>query len=98
MTTEIVGSLPVKHNVDPNGSLGIDVPLMLPPAKMAPNLTVSYHSAANNASVIGVGWTIKGASYIERVPATIAQDQLRGSFEHTLTLRSESNGHFTRIC
>ncbi|KAG9220198.1 hypothetical protein CCMSSC00406_0007107 [Pleurotus cornucopiae] len=82
MTTEIVGSLPVKHNVDPNGSLGIDVPLMLPPAKMAPNLTVSYHSAANNASVIGVGWTIKGASYIERVPATIAQDQLRGSVNY----------------
>ena len=77
---EIVGALPVKHDVDPNGSLTIDVQVMLPPAKMAPNLTVSYHSAANNASVIGVGWALKGASVIERVAATIAQDQIRGSF------------------
>ncbi|KAJ8520818.1 hypothetical protein ONZ45_g2429 [Pleurotus djamor] len=79
---EIVGTLAAQHSVDPNGSLSIDVALTLPPAKMAPNLSISYHSAANNASAIGMGWTIKGASYIERVPATMAQDKIRGSVNY----------------
>lgn len=84
--TGIVGSLSVKHNVDPNGSLSIDVPLLLPSAKMAPNITISYHSAATNASAIGVGWVIKGASFIQRVPATLAQDKIRGAYTPPLSL------------
>ncbi|KAF4593628.1 hypothetical protein EYR40_008416 [Pleurotus pulmonarius] len=89
---EIVGALPVKHDVDPNGSLTIDVQLMLPPAKMAPNLTVSYHSAATNASVIGVGWVLKGVSCIERVAATVAQDQIRGSVNYDQNDRFSLDG------
>ncbi|KAF9492312.1 hypothetical protein BDN71DRAFT_1509556 [Pleurotus eryngii] len=45
---------------------------------MAPDLSLSYHSAANSASAIGMGWVLKGVSYVERVQATIAQDGYRG--------------------
>ena len=83
MATTIVGTLPVNHFVDPNGSLSVDVPLQIPPSKMAPKVSLSYHSAANTVSAIGMGWVLKGASLIERVPATKAQDGFRGMF-HTL--------------
>ncbi|KAL6297836.1 hypothetical protein BKA93DRAFT_831210 [Sparassis latifolia] len=78
MANSIVGTLPIKHTVDPNGSLFLDVPLQLPSAKVSPKISLSYHSAATNISAIGKGWVIKGASVIERVPATVAQDGFRG--------------------
>ncbi|KAJ8517614.1 hypothetical protein ONZ45_g5227 [Pleurotus djamor] len=89
---DIVGTLSAQHSVDPNGSLTIDVTLTLPPAKMAPSLTISYHSAANNASAIGMGWTIKGVSYIERVAATVAQDNIRGSVNYNSNDRFALDG------
>ncbi|KAJ8463056.1 hypothetical protein ONZ45_g17719 [Pleurotus djamor] len=89
---DIVGTLTAKHSVDPNGSFSIDVPLSLPPAKMAPRLSISYHSAANNASAIGMGWAIKGASYIERVPATLSQDNIRGSVNYDANDRFALDG------
>ncbi|KAF9027293.1 hypothetical protein BDZ89DRAFT_1258726 [Hymenopellis radicata] len=78
MASTIVGTLPVSHSVDSNGSLAIDIPLQVPPAKMAPKLSLSYHSAAITASTVGMGWALRGASMIERVAATKAQDGYRG--------------------
>ena len=80
MTGTIVGALTVKHAVDQNGSLSIDVPLQLPQAKFMPEISLSYHSAVKSPSPVGIGWVLKGASIIERVPATIAQDDFRGKF------------------
>lgn len=78
MSNEIVGTLKIDHGVDPSGSLICTVPVRVPSAKMAPDLSLSYHSAANSASAIGMGWVLKGVSYVERVQATIAQDGYRG--------------------
>lgn len=78
MDRVIVGTLPIQPFVDPNGSLSLDVPVQLPPAKLTPNLTFSYHSAAGDTNVVGQGWVIKGGAQIERVPATLAQDGFRG--------------------
>ncbi len=78
MASSIVGTLPVSHSVDSNGSLLIDIPLQVPPAKMAPKLSLSYHSAATTASTVGMGWALRGVSMIERVGATKAQDGYRG--------------------
>lgn len=78
MPNTIVGTLPVEHLVDANGSLTIDVPIKVPPSKFAPTISLTYHSAARNVSSLGIGWTMKGVSLIERVPATIFQDGIRG--------------------
>jgi hypothetical protein len=74
----IVGTLPIKHFVDPNGSLSIDVPIQLPPARLSPHLSFAYHSAAGDTGIAGIGWVVKGIALIERAPATLAQDGLRG--------------------
>lgn len=86
MAPEIVGTLPVNHFVDQNGSLSINVPLQVPHAKLMPQLSLAYHSAANSSSTVGFGWVIKGASFIERVPSTIDQDGRRGRFLFTTPL------------
>ncbi|KAL4258255.1 Insecticide toxin TcdB middle/N-terminal domain-containing protein [Pleurotus pulmonarius] len=78
MSKEIVGTSKVDHGVDPSGSFICTIPVRVPSAKMAPDISLAYHSAANSASAIGMGWAIKGVSYVERVPATIAQDDYRG--------------------
>ncbi len=79
MSKEIVGTLKIDHGVDPSGSLICTIPVRVPSAKMAPDISLAYHSAANSASAIGMGWAIKGVSYVERVQATIAQDGYRGA-------------------
>ncbi|KAF4597731.1 hypothetical protein EYR40_008196 [Pleurotus pulmonarius] len=78
MSNEIVGTPKIDHGVDQNGSLTCSMPIQVSPAKMAPEITLSYHSASNSASAIGMGWAITGVSSIERSPATIAQDGFRG--------------------
>ncbi|KAF9019803.1 hypothetical protein BDZ89DRAFT_1116604 [Hymenopellis radicata] len=78
MPPTIVGTLPAAQSVDANGSLSIDIPLQVPPAKMAPKLSLAYHSASTGASTVGLAWVLRGASMIERVEATKAQDGFRG--------------------
>lgn len=82
MTDSIVGTLAANHSVDPNGSLSMDIPIQLPPSKMAPKISLSYHSAATSVSSAGIGWVLKGASVIERVHATKAQDDFRGTLSY----------------
>lgn len=76
--SEIVGTPKIDHGIDQNGSLTCSIPVQVSPAKMAPEIILSYHSASNSASAIGMGWAITGVSSIERVAATIAQDGFRG--------------------
>ncbi|KAJ7125831.1 hypothetical protein C8R43DRAFT_1212260, partial [Mycena crocata] len=78
MSASIVGTLPISHSVDANGSLAIEVSLQIPPAKVAPKFTLAYHSASTGASAAGMGWALKGAPSIQRVAATQAQDGFRG--------------------
>ena len=73
----VVGTLPIEHSVDDNGSLTLQIPIQLPPAKFTPSFSFSYHSAAGDIS-LGPGWLIKGVASVERVPATICQDGFRG--------------------
>lgn len=75
----IVGTLAIEHSVDPNGSLNLKVPITVPPAKLSPDILVSYHSAAQEMSVLGHGWEIQAFGLIERTPATIAQDRFAGT-------------------
>jgi len=44
-----------------------------------PTMALAYHSASTRVSPLGVGWALMGASTIERVPATLAQDGIRGA-------------------
>src|ERR1700761_3699612 len=78
MVAPIIGTLPLQPSVDSNGSLSLNVPIQLPPAKLTPGLSFAYHSAAGDTNVVGQGWVIKGIAQIERVPATLAQDGFRG--------------------
>ncbi|KAL0950270.1 hypothetical protein HGRIS_010250 [Hohenbuehelia grisea] len=92
MASSIVGTLPIQHSVDTNGSLTISVPLHAPPAKMAPDLSLSYHSASTTTSVVGTGWALKGVSLIERVAPTIVQDGFRGAVNYDQNDRFALNG------
>ena len=56
----------VKANVNPDGSFGHSIPIKLPPSKIAPSLSINYNSNGTNG-MIGVGWSLKGISYITRV-------------------------------
>lgn len=76
--SNIVGTLPAKHTVDPNGSLNIDVPIQLPPSNLDPGISFSYHSAAQDMGDMGPGWVIRGLAVIERVGATRVQDGFLG--------------------
>ncbi|KAE9393736.1 hypothetical protein BT96DRAFT_978801 [Gymnopus androsaceus JB14] len=78
MASKIVGTLPIIHSIDANGSLSLDINVQVPPAKMAPHLSLAYSSASTAASTVGMGWALKGISVIERVAATKAQDGFRG--------------------
>ena len=77
-TDSIVGSLPIEHSVDPNGSLSIRVPIQVPPAKLSPDISISYHSAVDVMSVLGHGWDLQAYGFIQRTPATVAQDNFSG--------------------
>ncbi|KAJ8515295.1 hypothetical protein ONZ45_g7271 [Pleurotus djamor] len=92
MSQSIVGTLKIDHSVDPNGSLALTIPIQLPPARLAPEIALNYHSASNTASTIGTGWTIKGISIVERTPATIAQDGFAGSINYDGNDRFTMNG------
>ncbi|KAF9493334.1 hypothetical protein BDN71DRAFT_1107713 [Pleurotus eryngii] len=77
MSSGFVGTPKIDHGVDRNGSL-TSIPIQVSPAQMAPEITLSYHSASNSASAIGMGWAITGVFSIRRSPGTIAQDGFRG--------------------
>ncbi|KAJ8496002.1 hypothetical protein ONZ45_g12626 [Pleurotus djamor] len=92
MSQSIVGTLKIDHSVDPNGSLTLAIPIQLPPARLAPEISLNYHSASNTASAIGTGWTIKGVCVVERTPATVAQDGFAGSINYDANDRFTMNG------
>ncbi|KAF8903878.1 hypothetical protein CPB84DRAFT_1745995 [Gymnopilus junonius] len=76
--SNIPGTIPVIHDVDASGSFTINVPLQLPHCRFMPSMALAYHSAAAMVSALGRGWALKGASVIERVPRTKAQDGENG--------------------
>ncbi|KLO12437.1 hypothetical protein SCHPADRAFT_941193 [Schizopora paradoxa] len=88
----IVGTLPAKHTVDPNGSLNIDVPIQLPPSNLDPGISFSYHSASQDMGDMGPGWVIRGLAVIERVGATKVQDGFLGSVNYDANDRFTLNG------
>ena len=85
--SDIIGTIPICHSVDVNGSFTIEVPIQLPPANVTPDVSLAYHSAAEDSDVVGPGWTLKAAAVIERVPATKAQDDFRGEFGVVISWR-----------
>ncbi|PFH46740.1 hypothetical protein AMATHDRAFT_7456 [Amanita thiersii Skay4041] len=73
MASRIFGIIPILHSVDSSGSFTLDVPLQLPEARFKPELSLSYHSAATDNSVLGRGWVLKGVSVIERALEKVTQ-------------------------
>lgn len=73
------GSLPGDLAVDNSGSAIYEIPLVVPPgsAGFQPKLALSYNSAVGNG-LLGVGWSLKGLSSIDRCGKTIAQDGFNG--------------------
>ncbi|KAK2459724.1 hypothetical protein APHAL10511_008258 [Amanita phalloides] len=55
-------------------------------------MSLAYHSAATAPSPLGRGWVIKGVSLIERVPATLAQDNFRGVVNYSANDRFALDG------
>ncbi|KAF9507107.1 hypothetical protein BS47DRAFT_1366863 [Hydnum rufescens UP504] len=78
MSNTIVGSLAIDHCVDPNGSLFLKVPIQVPPAKLTPDLSISYHSAVHQQSVLGHGCDLHTFGLIQRSARTVAQDGVSG--------------------
>jgi hypothetical protein len=66
MSDSIVGTLAIEYTVDPNGSLRFDVPIRVPPAKLAPDISISYRSAVHEMSVLGRGWELSAFGLIQR--------------------------------
>lgn len=69
------GTLPGELTVSQSGSSNYGINLVLPPGTGAavPALALSYSSKGGNG-LMGLGWTLKGLSAIQRCSKTIAQD------------------------
>ena len=62
----LAGSQPARADVGPGGSFRTDVPIQVPSFHgLQPGLSLEYSSQAGNGWV-GEGWTLAGASVIER--------------------------------
>ncbi|KIM49575.1 hypothetical protein M413DRAFT_6563 [Hebeloma cylindrosporum] len=93
MPKEIIGTLPMTHNVDHTGSFAVNVPLQLPECRFKPVMSLAYHSSStSDVSVLGIGWALKGAPLIERVAATMVQDRFRGSVKYNVQDRFALEG------
>jgi hypothetical protein len=76
---EEVGSIAGEFSVA-NGTATYTIPIQMPQgvAGMQPELSLNYSSQGGNG-YLGLGWSIGGLSVIHRCPATLAQDEARGS-------------------
>ncbi|CCM02460.1 uncharacterized protein FIBRA_04559 [Fibroporia radiculosa] len=92
MSNNTVGTLSIDQCVDPNGSLVLNVPIRVPPAKLAPTVTISYHSAVHDQSVMGHGWSLDAFGLVQRTAATVAQDGFAGSVNYDANDRFTLNG------
>ncbi|PFH45645.1 hypothetical protein AMATHDRAFT_71273 [Amanita thiersii Skay4041] len=81
-SNNIVAPIQIDQSIDSSGSLALNVPLQLPKCRFMPNLSLGYTSAATGHSVLGRGWNMLGIPYIERIPATLAQDGRRGIVQY----------------
>jgi len=71
----VVGSLPGKLNVSPNGTANYSVPITVPDgtAKMTPKLSISYNSGNRN-NLLGQGFSLQGLTMITRCPSNVAEN------------------------
>lgn len=67
IVSSAVGSIPYTTNVDDQGRLHVDVPLVLPPGRQGiePSLSLHYDSSAGD-SLVGTGWSLRGLSRLHR--------------------------------
>lgn len=81
--TAPVGATPGSFSVNNNGGANYSVPIVIPPgtAGMVPNLSFSYDRQVDNA-LLGVGWSIRGLSVIQRCGATIVHDEFKGGVNY----------------
>lgn len=70
-----VGRTPGGFNVSNTGAATYSIPLWMPPGPngLTPSLGLGYDSQDDNGT-LGVGWTLKGVSVIQRCNLTRAQD------------------------
>src|SRR5207247_9920770 len=65
--SDVVGATPGEFRVDESGAANYSVPLYAPPGSggVSPKLSLNYSSAGGD-SLLGVGWSLSGASMILR--------------------------------
>ncbi len=89
----VAGTLGGKFSVNKEGSMKYRIALEVPPGTngMEPSLSLSYSSNYPN-EYLGQGWYLEGMPKIERVAATIAQDNFWGTISTDTTARYALNG------
>src|SRR5712692_4975474 len=81
--TTPVGATAGSFAVNQNGGATYTIPITAPPgtAGMVPNLTLTYDKQVQN-DLLGVGWSVRGLSLIQRCGRTIALDGLKGGVNY----------------
>src|SRR5712692_9166788 len=81
--TTPVGATPGSFAVNQNGGATYTIPITVPPgtAGMVPNLALTYDKQVQN-DLLGVGWSVRGLSLIQRCGRTIALDVLKGGVNY----------------
>src|SRR5229473_2241307 len=81
--TTPVGATPGSFAVNQNGGATYTIPITAPPgtAGMVPNLTLTYDKQVQN-DLLGVGWSVRGLSLIQRCGRTIALDGIKGGVNY----------------
>src|SRR5712692_1417502 len=81
--TAPVGATAGSFAVNQNGGATYTIPITAPPgtAGMAPKLALTYDKQVQN-DLLGVGWSVRGLSLIQRCGRTIALDGLKGGVNY----------------
>jgi len=77
------GTIPASFAVTDTGDAALTMPLVVPPGRagVEPSIAISYSSAGGNG-VLGMGFSISGASAITRCPKTMALDNEIGAVHY----------------
>lgn len=86
----IVGKIPGKHDVTPNGQFTYEIPISIPSGigGIEPKLTIAYNSGNGNG-LLGYGFDLKGLSVISRAPRNLFNDNISD------VIRFDKNDRFT---
>jgi len=91
-TGNVVGKIPMQHQVLPNGVTTYTVPIECAPGRgIQPSISISYNSLGGNG-VLGFGWNIEGLSSINRTTSNYYYDGSIKPTEMTATAQFVIDG------